>query len=134
MTSRITGLAVAAPATTALAVAAPSALGGGQRVESEITIQTIDADGDKGGRVRADKPACKWHRKVKLFYRRHPGGKRILEGTDTTGGGRLRHTAAQWGESFRKSSVAHTVFAVVTRKKRRGYICMRDKSNVLTYP
>ena len=130
MASRITGLAVAALATTALAVAASPALGGdGQKVKlkSEITMQVLGPEPIFfGGRVKADKAACKRDRKVKLFSQK-PGEDRRLENTKTTRG------SGHWAARADSHRGPLHYFAVVTREKQRGYICLRDKLPVLTH-
>ena len=128
MTARITGLAVAALATTALAVAASPTLGDdGQkvRVESKITIRFAGLD-TFGGRVISNRVACRIHRKVKVYFRRPGEGRRLArtKTSDREGG---------WTQFIPNHGEGTNHFAIVTREVKGGYICLRDKSGVITY-
>ena len=78
--------------------------------------------------------ACKKSREVKLYTRR-PGEHRRLAATTTTGprshsgfGGFL--AAGQYEKRLRAPRRPFKYFAVVTRERKHGYLCMGDKSRV----
>ena len=127
-TQRISTLAVAALATTALAVSASQAHGDGQRVESEVTVVHLESGYFAHGWVKADKFACRKNREVKLYIRKPDAHWRLLFTTTTR---RLGDNPGYWGESIDlRNRLPVRYFAVVTRARRGGYLCTRDKSPV----
>lgn len=126
---RISTLAVAALATTALAVPASQAHGDGQRVKSKVTVVHLESGHFAHGSVKADKFACRVNREVKLYIRRPDAHWRLLF-TTTTGRPGGNPNPGSWAKSIHLRNFPVRYFAVVTRERRGGYLCTRDKSPV----
>jgi hypothetical protein len=111
-----------------LAVAASQAHGDGQRVKSEVTVEHLESGHFAHGRVRADKNACRRHREVKLYTRRPDADWRLLFTTTTKRAG-WPYAPGYWSKSI-DVRLPVKYFAVVTRERKGGYLCTRDKSPV----
>ena len=129
MSSPLTRFALAALASTALAVtAAPAFAGGqpGQTVTIDSTIILRQHFPAFHGRVKADNDACIEQRTVKLFKLRRRGDRKLL-GTTTT------DNAGKWQVNVEPLK-SGAYFAVV-KKETQGtagtiYVCARDKSKI----
>jgi hypothetical protein len=122
---RISMLAVAALATTTLAVATSPAHGGVQTVKNYVTVG-MDYGGFAHGRVFSDKIACMRNREARFYIRRPDADWRLLFTTTTHGD---HGDPGFWSQSV-DVRLPVKYYAVIRRERNGGYLCMRDESSV----